>query len=94
MRGIGAELKGSLIGGLAKVREEVADLLFTGVDDLARRSSVDGAGHVLTELLKAATQLLEQSVRRHGGFGNHGLLPEGKTKPQHVQRAQLSFPSS
>jgi hypothetical protein len=92
LRGVGAELESGLIGGLSKVREEVADLLLAGVDDLAGRSPVDGAGHVLTELLEAAAQLLEQSVRRHGGFGNHGLLQEGKTKPQHAQRAQLSFP--
>lgn len=54
MRGVGAELEGGLIGGLAKVREQVADLFLAAVNDLAGRSRVDGGSDILTELLEAA----------------------------------------
>jgi hypothetical protein len=74
LRGIEAELDGGLIGGLPEVGEEVADLLFTGVDDLAGRGGVDGGSHTLTKLLEAATQLLQEGVGRQGGFGGHDLL--------------------
>lgn len=74
MRGVGAELQGGLVGGLSEVGKQVADLLLAGVDDLARRSAVDGRGHVPAQLLKAAVQLLQQVVRRQGRFGKHGLL--------------------
>src|SRR5947209_5393217 len=83
LRGVGAELQGGLVGGPAEVSEEVADLLLAGVDDLTGGGLVDGGGHVLTQLLKAAPQLVEQGVRRHGGFRRHGLLrgvrPTGNT---------------
>src|SRR3954453_10211972 len=66
LRGVGAELDGGLIGGLAEVGEEVADLLLTGIDDLSSGRLVDGGGHVVTELLEAAAQLFQQGVRRQG----------------------------
>ena len=76
MRGIGAELQGGLVGGLAEVRKEVADLLLAGVDDLAGGSTVDGGGHVPAQLLEAALQLSQQSVRRQGRFASHGFSRE------------------
>ena len=76
MRGVGAELEGGLVGGLAEVREEVADLLLASVDNLASGGTVDGGSHVLTQLLEAAAQLVQQGVRRQGGFGRHGFSTE------------------
>lgn len=81
MRGVGAELQGGLVGGLSEVGEEVADLLLAGVNDLAGRGAVDGGGDILTQLLKAAAQLLQQGVRRQSRFGRHRLLQPGKTNP-------------
>ena len=78
MRGVGAELQGDLVGGLSEVGEEVANRLLAGVDDLAGGGAVDGGGHVLTQLLETAAQLMQQSVRRPGGFGKHRLLQGGK----------------
>ena len=89
MRGVGAELQGGLVGGLAEVGEEVADLLLAGVDDLTGGGAVDGGGHVLTEALEAAPQLVEQVVRREGGFGRHGLLQGGKASQGQARPAQL-----
>ena len=63
MRGIGAELDGGLIGGLSEVREEVADLLLAGIDDLTGGRLVDSGGHLLTQLLEALAQLFQQRVR-------------------------------
>jgi hypothetical protein len=54
LRGVGPELQGDLVGSLAEVSEEVADLLLAGVDDLAGGGEVDGGGNVLTQLLEAA----------------------------------------
>src|SRR5690348_15467637 len=71
LRGVAAELQGGLVGGLSEVGEEVADLLLAGVDDVAGGGAVDGIGHVLTELLEAAAQLVQQGGRRQGGFGRH-----------------------
>ena len=85
MRGVGAELEGGLVGGLAEVSEEVADLLLAGVDDLASGGTVDGGGHVLTQLLEAAAQLVQQDVRRQGGFGRHRLLQERQANRQRTQ---------
>src|SRR5947209_6568025 len=90
LRGVGAELQGDLIRGLAELSEEVADLLLTGVDDLASGGTVDGGGHVLTQLLEAAAQLAHQGVRRQGGFGRHGFSME--TRATSTQPAQLRFP--
>ena len=78
MRGLGAELDGGLIGGLAEVSEEVADPFLAAVDDLAGRSGVDGVGHILTKLLEAAPQLIQQDVRRQKRCGWHGVLLLGK----------------
>ena len=86
MRGVGAELDGGLIGGLAEVGEEVADLLLTGVDDVSGRCLVDGVGHVSTELLKASTQLFQQGVRRQGRLGRHEDTPQGKANRVSAQR--------
>jgi len=47
---------------LSKVGKEVADLLLTGVDDLAGRGRVDGSGHILAKLLEVPTQLGEQNL--------------------------------
>ena len=55
MRGVDAELDGGLIGSLSEVREEVADLLLAGIDDLTGGRLVDGGGHLLTQVLKAST---------------------------------------
>ena len=55
LRGVDAELDGGLIGSLSEVREEVADLLLAGIDDLAGRRLVDGGGHLLTQVLEAST---------------------------------------
>lgn len=48
MRGVGAELDRGLIGSLSEIREEVADLLLAGIDDLAGGRLVDGGGYLLT----------------------------------------------
>lgn len=74
MRGVEAELEGGLIGGLAEVGEEVTDLLLGGIDDLTGGGLVDGGGHVLTKLLKAAAQLLQEGGGGKGRFRGHGLL--------------------
>ncbi len=62
MRGVQTELYGGLVGGLTQVREEVADHLLTGVDDLASRSPVDGVRDLLAELVEFAAQLRQQVV--------------------------------
>jgi hypothetical protein len=93
LRGIEAELDGGLKGGSPEVGEEVADLLLAGIDDLAGGGGVDGGRHVLTELLEAATQLLQEGVGGQGGFGGHGLLLPGKERgiaPGLLGRAFLS----
>lgn len=54
MRGVGTELEGGLIGGLSEVGQEVADLLLTGIDDLAGGCLVDGGGDVVAQSLKAS----------------------------------------
>jgi hypothetical protein len=74
LRGVGAELDGGLIGGGAEVSEEVTNLLLAGVDDRSGGCGVDGGSHILTKLLEAAAQLLQEGVRRQGGFGRHDLL--------------------
>jgi hypothetical protein len=59
LRGVGAELDGSLKGGLAEDSEKVADLLLAVVDDLTGGSCVDGSRHILAKLLETATQLIQ-----------------------------------
>jgi len=91
LRGVGAELDGGLIGGLAEVSEKVADLFLAAVDDLAGRSGVDGVGHILTKLLEAAPQLIQQGVCRQNRCGWHGVLLLGKrTDKAHSCAAVLS----
>ena len=91
MRGVGAELYGGLVSGLAEVGEEVADPFLAGVDDLASGGTVDGGGHVLTQLLEAAAQLVQQGVRRHGGFGRHGFSREARATSTHSLRSCASL---
>src|SRR4051812_29301131 len=86
LRGVGAELQGGLVSGLAEVREEVADLLLAGVNDLASGGTVDGGSHVLTQLLEAAAQLVQQGVCRQGGFGRHDFSTEMKSTGTHSLR--------
>lgn len=74
MRGVGAELKGGLIGGRSEVSQQVANLLLTGVDDLTGRSPVDGGSHILTQLLEAASQLIHKGVRGQEGVSCHAIL--------------------
>jgi hypothetical protein len=77
LRGVGPELDGGLIGGRAEVSEEVAHPFLTGVDDLSGGGGVDGGGYVVTELLKAAAQLLQEGISSQGRFGGHDLLQVG-----------------
>src|SRR3954467_12273976 len=72
LRGVGAELDGGLIGDLSEVREQVADLLLAGVDDVAGRGRVDGSGHVLAQLLEMPAQLIQEGVGGKGRFEGHG----------------------
>jgi hypothetical protein len=77
LRGVLAELEGGLVGDCSEVSEKVADLLLAGVDDLAGRGGVDGGSHLVTKLLEAAAQLLQESIGSQGRFGGHGLLQLG-----------------
>jgi hypothetical protein len=79
LRGVGAELDGGLKGGRAEVREQVADLLLAGSDDLPGRGPVDGVRYLPTQFLKAAAELFEKDICRQGWFGRHGLLLDGET---------------
>ena len=92
MRGIEAELDGSLIGGSPEVGEEVADLLLAGVEDLAGGGGVDCGGHTLTKLLEAAMQLLQEGVGGQGGFGGHELLLCDGAIGWRARPLQPSFP--
>ena len=92
MRGVGAELNRSLIGGLSEVRQKVADLLLAGIDDLTGGRLVDGGGHLLTQgVLEASTQLFQKDVRRQGRFGRPRRLRRGKRISDTVLM-QLNFP--
>ena len=62
MGGVGAELNGGLVGGLSEVGEEIANPLLTGVDDLTGGGLVNGVSDILTELLEAAAELVEEGV--------------------------------
>lgn len=68
MRGVGAELQGSLIGGRAEVGQQIANLFLAGVDDLTGRSLIDGGSDIVTQLLEAATQLIQKGLRRQERF--------------------------
>ncbi len=91
LRGVGAELNRSLIGGLSEVRQKVADLLLAGIDDLTGGRLVDGGGHLLTQVLEASTQLFQKDVRRQGRFGRHRRLRRGKRISDTV-KLQPNFP--
>lgn len=94
MRGIEAELDGGLKGGLPEVREEVADFLLAGIDDLAGRGGVDGGGHPLTKLLEAVAQLFQEGVGGQGGFGRHDLHLLGKANGAAPDLHSRAFPST
>jgi hypothetical protein len=90
LRGIEAELDGGLIGGLPEVSEEVPDLLLRSVDDVTDGGLVDGGGHILTELLEAATQLFQEGGGGNGRFEGHELLLGGaKRAVRPVSAAEL-----
>jgi hypothetical protein len=74
LRGVGAELDGSLKGGLSEHSEQVADLLLAVVDDLASGSGVDGGGHLQAQFLEATTQLLQKHLGGKDRFGGHRFL--------------------
>jgi hypothetical protein len=92
LRGVGAELEGGLIGGLAKVREQVADPFLAAVDDLAGRSGVHSTRHILTKLLEAAAQLMQESVGREGRFRGRGpvLSARGNVLPARLLQSSFS----
>jgi hypothetical protein len=80
LRGFESELDSRLVGGLSKVGQEVTDLLLGGVDDLTGGCLIDGVGDIVTKLLEAAAQLLEELVGRQLGLGVHELLPSGERR--------------
>jgi len=53
LRGFEAELDGGLVGVLPEVGEQVSNLLFGGVDDLAGGRPVDGVSDAVAEFFKA-----------------------------------------
>jgi hypothetical protein len=83
LRGVEAELDGGLIGRLAKVGEQVANLLLAGVENLTGRGLVHGVSDVVAELLEVLAQLGEQGVSgelRWGGHGRSGGKGRGKNR--------------
>ena len=78
MRGIEAELDGSLIGSQSEVGEEVADFLLAGIDDLAGGGGVDRGRHILTKSLEVAAKLIQEGIGGDGRFRGHGWLLSGK----------------
>ena len=72
MRGVEAELDGSLKGDSSEVGEEITDPLLAGVDDLANGCPVDSGGHSLAKLLETTAHLLQESSGGQGGFGGDG----------------------
>jgi hypothetical protein len=86
-----AELEGGLVGGQPEVGEQVAGLLFGGVDDLPGRGSVDRRGYVRAELLELTAQLLEQILGRKLGLVIHrGALRRG-SRGRRAQRRHRTF---
>ena len=71
MRGVEAELDGSLIGDSSEVGEEITDLLLAGVDDLANGCPVDSGGHSLAKLLEMTAHLLQEGIGGRGWVGGH-----------------------
>jgi hypothetical protein len=94
LRGIKAELNGGLIGGLSEVSQEVADFLLAGVDDLARRSRIDGSGDILAKSLETLTQLFQKILGGNGRFEGHGLLLSSIGNVQHARPPRPGFPLS
>src|SRR5262245_20719747 len=81
-----AELDGGLGGGLAEGRQEIADLLLAGVDDLTGWRLVDGIGHPPAELLELRAERLHEGLGGelrwviHGSF-LRACLAEAKGPP-------------
>ena len=97
--GLEAELDSGLIGGLAEVGQEIADLLLAGVDDLAGWGLVDGIGHPPAELLELLAPLLHEGLggdlrwALHGSFLGVGLVEaNGPPGPLAVHRLRYAFP--
>src|SRR4051794_20595662 len=67
-----AELDSGLVGGLAEAGQEVANLLLTGVDDLAGWGLVDGIGHPPAELLELNAELLHEGLGGDLRWAIHG----------------------
>jgi hypothetical protein len=65
-------LDGGLVGRLSEASQQVADLLLTGVDDLAGRGLVDGIGHPPAELLELLAELLHQRLGGYLRLAVHG----------------------
>ena len=79
LRGVGAELNRSLIGGLSEVRQKVADLLLAGIDDLTA-APVDGGGHLLTQVLKRPRSCSRRtSADKVGSEGTGGSAGESES---------------
>ena len=76
IRGIDSHLHGRLIGLLAKAREEVADLLLAGRDDMPRRRLVDRVGDLPERLLDLPPHLPDVLIARQLDFGLHGKAPK------------------
>src|SRR3954449_5397175 len=72
--GLEAELNSGLVGGLAEARQEIANLLLAGVDDVAGRSLVDGIGHPPAKPLELLTQLLHKGLGGDVRLVIHGVF--------------------
>lgn len=76
MRGIEAKLDGRLVRRLSEVRDSVANLLLTRVDDVPRRCLVDRIRHVLAELLELSLEPRAELLHRELGIRTHGRTSE------------------
>src|SRR5262245_2343275 len=72
--GLEAELDSGLVGDSAEARQEVADRLLAGGDDLAGWGLVDGIGHPPAELLKLLAQLLHEGLGGDLRWAIHGFF--------------------
>src|SRR5262245_52859691 len=95
-RRIDSHLQGRLVGLLSAAREEVADLLLAGRDDLPRRRRVDRIGDLAEGLLDLPSHPPDVLVARQLGFGLHGKAPWSKgwslpilTNPQGWRQGNL-----
>ena len=75
-RRIDSHLHGRLIGLPAKAREEVADLLLAGRDDMPRRRLVDRVGDPAERLLDLPPHLSDVLIARQLDFRLHGKAPK------------------